>query len=828
MTYIKIIIGLLLWGVLFFYGGSSWLDAKREQACTSEVNKDEPNLKVVQERCLQTAEHYMNSEDYGSASWFYLLAGEYEKNVDEVEAKIKDDFYMNIGHSYLLKGDYEKAREIYAKYPWASDEDFHYADETIQPDFVILPKLYKDKKEQIAKGLAIWNEIYEPIGKIVKADNAYAIAKNTENSKEQIVQLKKYLEYAQPYKEKPSVAYMKKQEKLAEIYAYESLEKESIAIYQKLLDVYDKNETTKYQEIDTVLTIARIYSYIPDFNSSLEYYDKAIKLSLDVNDSDMLPLNIDSIYGNIADIYTQMLKYKEALDYHNKILKYIEKNDSKNYDGLSSVYANIAEINYIEKKYKLSIENYAKAIALKKEALNNSEEYYRDYLFSTLQELYYKQVNNYMVLKMKKKAEESKLAYVSFLEYEYETHYKLIASAYNRLSSQYDENSSKSVESELKAIKYIEHAIETDWGDDKEENNDMLYTYMEDLEEYLDNANKDEVKSLEIYLSHVDTFEKFEERIFGGENSNHAVLAKSYNFIANAYKVSDINKSKTYAEKSVDLIEKSIVEGDAIYEEKVSTNANNLDKYYADLWNIYSLANVDTSSSIDKYFEFKKKEYKEGSEELVKAYETVGSFFMNHASFDKAIDYYKQALDEAVLKNDEDENSYLIASDISILKDTYLNKDMLDSNKSVKSLSELIAWQKKNYEDTYSLAKSYEALGQIYAENNNTKMIEDSYHKAMGLYYTYLEEENESYGILASLRDVYEKLSIYYIEHNNKEKAINDFKIFIEYTEKKFPDDKDEVAENYRVLANLYDVMKNKEMAKKYREKSKALEATLP
>ncbi len=827
MTYIKIIIGLVLWGVLFFYGGSSWLDAKREQACTSEVNKDEPNLAVVEKRCHQTAEHYMKSEEYGSASWFYLLAGEYEKNINEVESNITDDFYMNIGHSYLLKGDYEKAREIYEKYPWSMSADFHYADENIQPDFVILPKLYKDKKEHIAKGLAMWNEIYEPIGKIVEADNAYTLASDTENSKEQISALKKYLEYAQPYREKLSVEYIKKQKKLAHLYAYVSLEKESIAIYQKLLDVYDKNETTKYQEIDTVLIIARIYNSISDSNSSLEYYDKAIKLSLDVNDSDMLPYSIDSLYTNVADIYREMLQYQKAIDYHNKALKYIEKNDSKNYDELASVYTNIAEINYVEKKYKLSIENYEKAIALKKEALNNTEDYYREYIFSTLADLYSKQASNYTALKMTKKAQESKLAYVTFLEYEYETHYKLISSAYHKLAL-VDTNSSKSVEHELKAIKYIEHAVETDWGDTKEENNDMLYSYMEKLEEYLDNDNKDEVKSLELYLSHVDTFEKFEERIFGGEKSNHAVLAKSYNFIANAYKVSDVNKSKTYAEKSVGLIEKSIVDGDAIYEEKESANANSLDKYYADLWNIYGLENVDINSSIDDYFEFKKRAYKEGSAELVKAYETVGSFFMNHASFDKAIDYYKQALNEAVLKNKENENTYLIISDISTLKDIYLNKDMLERNKVVKSLNELIAWQKKNYDDNYTLAKSYEALGQVYGDSNNTKMLEESYHKAMGLYYTYIEEESESYGILASLRDLYEKLSIYYIEHNDKEKAIKNFEMFIDYTEKKFPDDKDELAANYKVLANLYALMKDKKMTKKYREKTKALEATLP
>jgi tetratricopeptide (TPR) repeat protein len=459
---------------------------------------------------------------------------------------------------------------------------------------------------------------------------------------------------------------------------------------------------------------------------------------------------------------------------------------------------------------------------LKKEELKNSEDYYRDYLFVNLEDLYQKQTNNYMALKMKAKAEENKLAYVSFLEYEYETHYKFIALAYDTLA-RIDSNSSKSMKSELNAIKYIKRAVETEWGELKEENNNILYRYMENLEEYIESTDSNEVKNLETYLSYVDSFEKFEESTFGGEESNHAELAKSYNFIANVYKVSDINKSKKYAEKSVDFIEKSIVEFDDSYDDKKNKYSNSLDKYYADLWDIYSLTKVDTNSSIDKYFDFKKKYYEKGSQELVNAYETVGSFFMNHTMFDNAIEYYKQALDEAVLKNKENKNIYLIESDISILKDISLNKEMVDIDKTVKLLNELIVWQEKNYDDKYSLAKSYEALGQIYSENNNSIMVEKSYHKAMDMYYNYIEENNESYGILASLRDVYEKLSIYYAKHNNKEKAIKNFEMFIAYAEKKFPDDKEELSENYRVFANVYDVMKDEEMAKKCREKSKEI-----
>ncbi len=235
MVYAKIVLASLIWAGLFYYGGTKWFDTKHESTCTSEIKKGEPNLEVVKESCLQTAEVYVKQEEYGTASWFYLLGGEVDKNINEIEGKITDDFYMNIGHSYLLKGDYEKVKEIYSKYPWEEGEDFHYVDETIQPDFEILPKLYKDKKENIAKGLAIWNEIYKPIGKIVDESNAYSEAVDEDNLTGQIYHLEKYLEYAEPFKDKESIDYDSYKETLNELYSSKSDKQKSIDTCKELL-----------------------------------------------------------------------------------------------------------------------------------------------------------------------------------------------------------------------------------------------------------------------------------------------------------------------------------------------------------------------------------------------------------------------------------------------------------------------------------------------------------------------------------------------------------------------------------------------------------------
>jgi len=554
MAYIKIVLALLVWGLLFFYGGSIWLDDKREQACTSEIEKNEPDLKVVKERCLQTAEVYMGSEDYGSASWFYLLGGDVDKNLNEVEAKITDDFYMNIGHSYLLKGDYEKAKEIYAKYPWEGEVDFHYVDELIQPDFIILPKLYKDKKENLVKGLAIWNEIYEPIAKIVKASNAYNMVKDDENSTEQIHYLEEYLEYALPFKDKASIGYLAKKEELAELYSSDEQELKSIEIYKELTTVYESkyetNSSTKYEYIYMymLVTIARKYNNLSEYNLSLLYYEKVLSLSLDSNMTE-LPLRINNIYSNIADIYSKTNKEKQALDYHAKAIGYLLENDTENYGRLSKEYLSISTIYYGQKEYNLSIENCNKSIELKKEELKDSSDYYSDYLFYNLEDLYAHLADNYTALKMNEKAKETNGAYIAFMEYEYETHYKHIAMAYVK-SAKRDINSSVGLESQLKAIKYMKKSVETELDYQKEENNEALFNCIFDLKKYIDVLDKNRTNATKSYIEHLESFIEFEEETFLGEESNAEILEKSYKLLADRYKSidDDVNFLK-YEEK---------------------------------------------------------------------------------------------------------------------------------------------------------------------------------------------------------------------------------------------------------------------------------------
>jgi len=52
-----------------------------QKLCDAEVKKEKPNMQVVKEQCSEIAEFYENEKRYDSASLYYLLSGNNDKNI---------------------------------------------------------------------------------------------------------------------------------------------------------------------------------------------------------------------------------------------------------------------------------------------------------------------------------------------------------------------------------------------------------------------------------------------------------------------------------------------------------------------------------------------------------------------------------------------------------------------------------------------------------------------------------------------------------------------------------------------------------------------------
>ncbi len=814
MRYIKIILGLLVWAVLFFYVASNWLDIKRENACIEEVQNEEPNMKIVKQRCLETAEVYMENESYGSAAWFYLLGGNLDKNLNEVESKITDDFYMNIGHTYVLKGEFEKAKKIYSDYPWKGGGFFLYADEGMQGDYEILPRLYKEKKENLAKGLTLWNEIYAPLKKIVKAHNAYQMAQDVGNSEDEVEALKAYLEYSIPFKNQQDIEFLDKKKKLAELYYYASNENASIEVYKELADSYEKNDTKQYEYIETLLTIARTYVYLDEYNTTIAYYEKILPLLQDSNNTNLA--TVDFIYDEIGESYSQMgiennlSAYDNALSSYQKSLVYREEHNPLNYADLSKSHSNIANIYYYKKDYDLSIKSLEKAIKLKREELINSENYYRDDILDGLKALYDDLSTNYYALDENQTARDTTKKYIEFLEYEYGKHYSHLATVYADFAPK-EVNASKVLLRHIRAIEYMKKHIEVEEDETQIMADYQLFNYMHSLKKYIDALDNNRSKNDENYLEHIELFKAFQEEIFNEENSNEAILSQTYNMVSRAYdEVEDSNRTEVYAYKAVDFIKKAIENENEEYGYKSSSNAELIDEYAYRLWSIHYACQNDKNSTlipkeiekmISDYLEFKEKHYNESSENLVLSYETVARFFYNKAYVEDAIVHYKKAMDvaEKVGKdNNNDHYDYLLDRNIHSLLAIYTNRESLSRERALRLTDELITWQESKYKnEKVMLARTYMKLGKIYSENNETTMVVQNYKKSIALHYENIEDNNNSAEGLYELGRVYKTLSIYYAEHNDGEKALDTMGEFISYIKRVFPEEKSVLSEAY-------------------------------
>jgi tetratricopeptide (TPR) repeat protein len=170
---------LKLWGNIFTFIllSISLFGMDFERVCNEELLKEDFNISVVKESCLKTAHKELKSKSFANSSWYFLLAGKITKNIEEVQAKIENGMFVNIGHSYLLQGNLDKVPKYYATY----------IDKELQPnkamlaDFKLLQKLYPKKKKLLNKGLKIWNKLYKPLLKLDTLYHTYEREEKEEN-----------------------------------------------------------------------------------------------------------------------------------------------------------------------------------------------------------------------------------------------------------------------------------------------------------------------------------------------------------------------------------------------------------------------------------------------------------------------------------------------------------------------------------------------------------------------------------------------------------------------------------------------------------------------
>lgn len=130
-----------------------------------------------------------------------------------------------------------------------------------------------------------------------------------------------------------------------------------------------KNVTSLDHKMYLYNQLATIYKDIGEYEESLNYQEKTLKLSEEIlGEND---LNLSARYSNISVIYRIMGKLSEALNYQEKALRLAEKMLGENDPDLATIYNNMSTIYLAMVKLPEALKYQEKALKLRKKILRD-------------------------------------------------------------------------------------------------------------------------------------------------------------------------------------------------------------------------------------------------------------------------------------------------------------------------------------------------------------------------------------------------------------------------------------------------------------------------
>ena len=141
--------------------------------------------------------------------------------------------------------------------------------------------------------------------------------------------------------------------RLAETFSEDSLEhglKYLVIAYEESLNIDSIELSIRQAE-----KIGDVYTQIGKYNQAIEYYNYALNFAAETNDSN----NFSRIYRLMGNAYYYLGEYDKSLESHMESLKYAKENRDEG--SIAAAYNNIGLINMRYEKFDLALENYQKA-----------------------------------------------------------------------------------------------------------------------------------------------------------------------------------------------------------------------------------------------------------------------------------------------------------------------------------------------------------------------------------------------------------------------------------------------------------------------------------
>lgn len=145
-------------------------DPEYVDTCLNEAAKDRPDMKSVEDECRLAGKYLKRNNHVGNASWVYLLSNQWDAAMrlsnDAEGLEGNSVLYMNQGHVAAMRGDYEQAEALYRRHIEANTRP---VGEGFDDDLNnVLPKIFPEFDDELAKAKTIWAEQYEALAAIDK------------------------------------------------------------------------------------------------------------------------------------------------------------------------------------------------------------------------------------------------------------------------------------------------------------------------------------------------------------------------------------------------------------------------------------------------------------------------------------------------------------------------------------------------------------------------------------------------------------------------------------------------------------------------------------
>ena len=349
----------------------SALNAQENEAknlCDQEIMKEQPHRELVEKYCTQAGEYFQGKKNNFSASWYYLLGGQNDKNIDEIQSVIAiSATYSYIGHSYILKGQLNKAKKLYSTF--LKKFSVLMADKAIQDHYKLLRKLYPKQKENLKQGLALWNDIYAPLKSVKTLYANFEKASKEKKYKEAIKYLTLVIALQKKYQDKNNINLWGNLLKLGILYNQNKQYKKSLKIFQQVEPVY-KTRLANNKRFDYLFEwIADDYKKLKKYDNALSYYKKSLNVQEKTSGKEHVDTAIS--YTNLSLIYRATGDYLKALEHSQKALTIREKILGKEHVDTAISYYDMGVIYQTMHQYPKALNYYKKSLTIIEKVLGN-------------------------------------------------------------------------------------------------------------------------------------------------------------------------------------------------------------------------------------------------------------------------------------------------------------------------------------------------------------------------------------------------------------------------------------------------------------------------